>query len=178
MSRTFRPREREDVTAVILEFDASPWGYGGALYQEGRPQAWFAEAVSKDDALRFDITVGDPKHQAFLETLAILIGIRLWLPKLIGARLCVIVRSDPQAALGAALRLKSPSADINTVVREMALDLAEGKYHIEILEHMPGICNTVADVLSRWFQPGVQRVVPSVLVGVGRDFPAQRRAEW
>lgn len=145
---------------VVMEFDASPWGIGGVLYAGGRAVSWFAEAVSKEDVARFNLTVGSSKDQAPLEALAILVGIRLWFTAQRCGRWALRVRSDSQAALGALLRMRSRDPRTNCVVREMTLDLAEGLYELDVLEHLPGLCNHVADRLSRFYQPGSVREIP------------------
>ncbi|CAE8651021.1 unnamed protein product, partial [Polarella glacialis] len=63
--------------------------------------------------------------------------------------LAVRVKSDSRGALGAILKLCSPSPLLNTVVREIALDLSSGSYDISVLEHIPGVTNYFPDALSR-----------------------------
>ena len=127
---------------------------------------------------RFGIVLGDPAYQALLENIAILIGVRHWLPFLKSERLIVRIRSDSQAAVGAWMKERSTTPAINTVVREMALDLAEGRYKIDIKEHLPAKHNQWADALSRLVQPGSGAVVPAPLLTVRRDTPAPRVPAW
>ena len=122
--------------------------------------------------------MGDSRSQALFETLAVLIGVRVWAAALAAERWEVHVRSDSAAALGAAFRLRSPKPEINAVVRELALDLAEGTYHIDFVEHLPGRCNVVADALSRFYQPGGSQSPPPVLAGVPRCWPQVRSPSW
>ena len=49
------------------------------------------------------------------------------------------------------------------VARELALCLAGLNHRPDILEHTPGICNKVADELSRRYEPGHTFVLPAVL---------------
>ena len=178
LDRVYSAADRYAPTTVVIELDASPWGYGGVLYQNGSPVHWFAEAVSKEDVATFGIVIGDPRHQALLEIIAVLIGLRTWSQFLRRGRWAVHVRSDSQAAIGAALKLRSPEPAINAVVRELALDLAEGKYSLDFFEHLPGRCNVYADVLSRFYQPGKLRVVPAALAGATRSLPEARPPSW
>ena len=92
----------------------------------------------------------------------------------------VIVRihSDSQAAIGAWEKERSATPNINVVVREMALDLAEGRYRIDVMEHLPGRLNTLADVLSRLYQPGSAASVPGVLLNCRRVSPSIRDDGW
>jgi hypothetical protein len=161
-----------------MEFDASPWGYGGVLFWNGIPWSYFAEAVSQQDIERFGIIVGSCRFQALLETLAVLIGIRAWLPLWQDERLAVRVRSDSEAALGAIRRERSANANVNVVVRELALDLAEGLYRIDLKDHLPGKDNTWADLLSRLTQPDAPTQIPEGLRGVGRQVIANRDDAW
>ena len=50
---------------------------------------------------------------------------------------------------------KSKSAAVNLVVREAALDMAEGLYRIDVREHIPGVTNLWPDALSRVGQPNM-----------------------
>ena len=38
--------------------------------------------------------------------------------------------------------------------RGLALELAEGRYDLDMVSHIPGRCNILADILSRFCQPG------------------------
>ena len=176
--RVYHPNDSYAPLSLIMELDASPWGYGGVLYLAGKATSWFAEAVSKEDVERFSICVGEAKHQALLEVLAILIGLRTWASTIGNQRWAVYIRSDSQAALGAAFKLRSPVPAINAVVREVALDLSENKYDIDFLEHLPGRCNVYADALSRFSQPGKSRDVPPEIARASRTWPVKRSLPW
>ena len=150
LERAYHPKDSYEERSLILEFDASPWGYGGVLYRDGVPVFWFAEAISKEDVERFKIDIGNPKGQALAETIVIVIGLRAW-AGFIGTKLLAIyLRSDSRAALGAALRLRSRDPRMNTVVRELALDLAEGRYDVDLVKLIPSKNNMFADAQSRW----------------------------
>ena len=110
--------------------------------------------------------------------MALLIAIRLWLPQVRGQLWTVTVRSDSTAALGAAVRLRSRDPRMNTVVRELALDLAEGRYELEFVEHVSGISNDIADFLSRLLQPGADTSWPEELSAAVREHPAERGEQW
>jgi hypothetical protein len=110
--------------------------------------------------------------------MAVLMGVRIWLPYWKDERLAVRVRSDSAAALGALRRERSSQANVNAVVRELALDLAEGLYSIDIKEHLPGKMNTWADPLSRLYQPGEEAKLPEGLKNVGRQTMPPRDQAW
>ena len=63
-----------------MEFDASPWGLGGVIYVDGYPTGFFAQDIQPEDIPKFGIEIGNCACQAILENLAMLIGIRMWLP--------------------------------------------------------------------------------------------------
>ena len=178
LTRHFRHDDQRAAGRLVIDVDASPWGYGGALYEDGRVVRYFGEPISEDDCRRFAIDIGNPKDQALLETMALLIAVRLWLPQVRSHLWTVTIRSDSTAALGAAVRLRSRDPRMNEVVRELALDLAEGRYELELCEHVAGISNVNAEVLSRLLQPGAETRLPEELNTAARDRPAARDAAW
>ena len=178
ISKTFPVGQRRLPTSVIIVTDASPWGLGGFILVCGLPFAWFSEELSAEDIARFGIIVGNPKWQALVENLALLVAVRMWLPLWKPGRLGICLRSDSMAALGAWKKERSSSPDINAVVREMSLDLAEWKYNFDSLEHLPGKLNDWADSLSRLQQPGSDARIPRELIQVRRFQPQSRGDSW
>ena len=138
--------------------DASPWGIGGILLDGAKVVAYFEDAVSEEDQRRLGVVVGDPSSQAILEGLALLVALRLFSP-LAGwgqARTRTVllgVKSDSKAALGAAIKMASPTSALNAVGREIAYDSALGDYYVYVHEHVPGVSNKVPDWLSRVHAP-------------------------
>ena len=55
-----------------------------------------------------------------------------------------MVRSDSLAALGALNKVSGGTSAINRVVRETALDLAEGSYVVDVVSHIPA-CRSALD---------------------------------
>ena len=176
--KEFTVLQRRNPFGVCITTDASPWGYGGFVAIKGVVIGWFSEAVSAEDIQRFGIVVGEAKFQALLENLALLIAVRLWSHLWVSERLAVCLRSDSSAALGAWTKERSTNADINAIVREMSLDLAEGKYTVDRLEHLPGKLNEAADVLSRQAQPGNAGAIPQFVLDARKYFPAVRDRDW
>ena len=129
----------------------------------GDPCEYFGLPISSEDVARFGVVVGDHRFQTLLENLAILIGVRHWLPAWRHVRLLVTVRSDSRAALGAWTKERSRSAAVNEVVREAALDMAEGCYAIDIRAHVGGNADEWPDLLSRLHQPGAVTTLPAAL---------------
>ena len=178
MTRHFRHDDAHAAGQVVIDVDASPWGFGGVIYVNGAPHEYFSDPISQEDVDRFGITVGSPKDQALLETIALLIAVRLWKVIILRQVWTVTVRTDSTAAMGAACRLRSPDPRMNTVIREMALDLAEGLYELDFFEHVAGVLNELPDVLSRWAQPGVGETVPRALAQAARKTPERRVDSW
>ena len=61
--------------------DASPWGVGGVLWQDGRRVAWFAEPLPEAALSRYGATVGDARYQSLWEMLAITWLVLAWAPR-------------------------------------------------------------------------------------------------
>ena len=70
------------------------------------------------------VKIGDCASQAVLETLALLVAVRVWAHIWVKAKARVHIRSDSRAALGALGKVASPVASINSIARELALDVA------------------------------------------------------
>ena len=78
----------------------------------------------------------------------------------------------------AALKLRSKDPKMNEVIRELALDLAEGKFEIDFFQHLPGKHNIVDDALSRCYEPGASQAMPAILANASRSFPSARTPAW
>ena len=144
----------------------------------GSPTRYFAEAISKEDIGRFNITIGDCACQAVVENLAMLIGVRLWLEIWKSQRVLVTLRTDSMAGIGAWSKERSSTPAIHQIVREMALDLAEGLYEFDYVEHVAGTTNVLADALSRLAELEANKVIPHALAWAARDVPPVRAAAW
>eukprot|EP00435_Cladocopium_sp_Y103_P022262 s2504_g5.t1 len=132
--------------------DACLWGIGGILYHNGMPKRWFSSPLSPELLEKFKAQKGDPAFNTAWEALALLVALRLWLPRC-PKFLAVRIKSDNVGALRMLLKLTSQSGALATIAREVALDVAGGNYSIGELEHVPGITNVAADALSRLFAP-------------------------
>eukprot|EP00973_Karenia_brevis_P001561 211303-Karenia_brevis.AAC.1 len=88
------------------------------------------------------------------------------------------IASDSKAVLGAFLKLRSPAPAINVMVRELALDLAEGRYHVDVHEHIAGTLNVWADALSRLSEPDSGAVIPEPLRHIPQASPGRRNPAW
>ena len=178
LTRRYEPETHEGRARLVMEFDASPWGYGGVLLKRGKPVEYFAVPIATEDILKFSIEIGSHRFQTLCENLAMLIGVRHWLGRWKDQRLVVVVRTDSMSAIGAWNKQSSKSSAVNDIVREVALDLAEGRYRVDIREHVEGKMNLLPDALSRLYQPGARDGIPAELSRCRRVWPAARDQQW
>ena len=54
---------------------ASPYGWGGILFEDGWPRAWAAEEWDEQDLTLLKAKKGDPAWQAEWELLAVLVAV-------------------------------------------------------------------------------------------------------
>ena len=122
---------------------------------------------------------GDCRGQALAEALCLAVAVREWAEDWQDERTVLLARSDAVAALGAINRLTSSTPALNKIVREIALDLAESRYDLELLSHVPATWNTTPDALSRLFAPEGDRLqVPAGLRAEDRTWPRVRDRTW
>jgi hypothetical protein len=151
---------------VRMVFDASPWGAGGVLIQDDIIVAWFATEFDAHDAKATGVVFGGSESQQVAEALSILFGIRAWAKSWLGGAPRLEVRSDSVCALYMVARMKTHSPHVAVVAREMALTLSDACIRPEVVAHIPGVANKLADTLSRRFAPGVSFSVPAALLQV------------
>ena len=178
LGRTLDIRDRYVEANIRITCDASPWGLGAVLEVQGCITAYLYDEVSQFDAQTLGVQVGSCRSQAVLEALAIAVAVRTWLPTWATSRAGVVVRSDSTAALGALGKLASPNAAVNKIAREVSLDVAFSRYGIDVLEHLPGKLNTLADALSRAFEPGTSFEIPRELENVQHTKVDPRGQSW
>jgi hypothetical protein len=159
---------------VSLELDASPWGLGGVLLEDGVPVSWFASALSTEELELLGIELGQSSAQQTVEALAALVALRAWHHRWEAHRATIRVRSDSVSALVLALRLKTKGRAPGIIAREIALDVAAAHYAPTVAEHVPGLHNVIPDALSRKYQPGHRYILPNVLQTVPEQLLAPR----
>ena len=151
------------------------WALRCKLRAAGR---YIQDKISEHDVKELGLEIGSCKGQAIVEALAIAVAMRAWLPRWATFRAAVAVRSDSTAALGALGKLASPNPAINKIAREVSLDVAFSRYGVDVWEHLPGVDNKIADVLSRAFEPGVTFVLPTELRAAQRTRVEARTGSW
>ena len=120
---------------VTMDLDASPWGIGGYLTENGSIVSWFSSALSVSEQAALGISLGDCAAQQTVEALAALVALRSWSSRWKGLQPTIRVRSDSISALTIVLKLKTRGKGPGIVARDMALDIAEGCYQPLLAEH-------------------------------------------
>ena len=152
-------------------------GHGAVLLVDGVRVAWMADAWTWFDYEVLETDAG-PEGQALFEALALLIAMRVWVPMWCEIPTTIVVQSDSLAALGSAAKLGSSIPQMNLIVRELALEMAEGTFEVVLYGHVPGHLNVEADALSRLTDPNLAKTVPEPLWDVTRTAVPQRTAAW
>ena len=78
----------------------------------------------------------------------VLIALRVWKDRWVKRRSSITIRSDNMSALALACRLKTSAAS-RSIGKEIAMVYTSAAFEPKVVEHIPGITNTVADALSR-----------------------------
>ena len=87
-----RPPPAPDPDTRRMEIDASPWGGGGVLIEDGHPVRYFACAWLEEDFVGMNVDVGSSAAQTFFEVLVLVLAVELWGD---GARPSVLAPSSP-----------------------------------------------------------------------------------
>ena len=174
-SRDILAREPSPPDPAVRRFevDASPWGGGGVLVENGRPVRCFCCTWRSEDFGDLQVEVGSSAWQTFFEVLVLVLAVELWAQ---GCRPTVVL-GDNVAALQEALSLKGKgvhaplSQALSVLLVSRSLRLAVG--------HLPSEANDAADSLSRQSEPGNVKPWPfSPALGVTTDVPLSPAALW
>ena len=163
---------------IEINLDASPWGLGGYIVEDGIITAWFASKINTTEARLLELPIGSAAAQQTAEALAALVALRVWRLRWAQAGARLRVRSDSIAALIVVLKLKTCGRGSAIIAREMALDVAWSNFTPHVAEHVPGVANVVCDMLSRLHQPGKKFVLPRELIGVTETKLPERGREY
>ena len=144
--------DRWQKVRYLVRTDASTTGLGAVLIcaRSLKAVAYLATPVTRFDRVRLGAPVEpDPAYMAEWELLAVLVALKTWASQLKGQRTGFLLQMDSKAALGAALKLASPTPSVNVIAAEVALALEI--LNVEALqgEHYRGTINIEADALSR-----------------------------
>jgi len=124
------------------------------------------------------VSRGTSEGQQLWECLCALIALRQWNAALCQRRTSLRVRGDNITMLTVLRDFKGSSPNINVIAREVALLVAAACYKPVLAEHVPGVANVLADVLSRKFQDGKCWRLPSGLQQAFEVLPPARPRCW
>ena len=162
-----------DARARRIEFDASPWGGGGVLFENDVPVRCFACTWKAKDFTGLDVEIGNPASQTFFEVCAAVLAIDLW---------CVstaptMVVGDNTAALQEVLNLKGSKVH-ERLAQALAIIRCARTLTLSVA-HLPSESNTLADALSRQADPSDPHPWPFADdAAVMRDTPLRPSALW
>ena len=134
---------------------------GGILIIQGEIRKYFSEPITQHDCDRAGAKLHDPTFISVWEALAILVALRLWLPRA-PALTRFEIKSDSIAALKSLEKGSSRSKPLNEVIREISLMEALHGSSFIVTKHIPGVANSVPDALSRLSAPAPHKI-PDVL---------------
>ena len=132
----------------------------------GQIVAWFASALDKHDEKMLQRSIGDDRGQQTWEQLCPLVGLRAWAHFRLHRRCTITIKGDNMTALYAALKLKAPAGNGRFIARELSTLFTDAHFEPDSAEHVPGISNTIADALSRRYDPAKTWSVPALLADV------------
>ena len=164
---------------VCIYVDASPYGLGAWMIENDIAVAYFCDVISENDLKVLDLIgcKGSEGQQAF-EALALLVALRLWLPDRQQHRIQVTMRGDNIAALYMVTKMQPKSKTLAIIARELAIDIACSTYCPDFAEHVSGVANVTADMLSRKHDPHKTFALPLILRKAKEDFPPKRGDTW
>ena len=163
---------------VLLYFDACTTGFGGFITMNNVPVEYTFGRFTQMDSDTLGITNEQSRAQQGFEALALLIMMRLWLWHLTQKRVSIRVRGDNLGALSLLCRMQPKSASLQLVAREIALEISQCAYAPDLVEHVPGITNVIADLLSRHSELGEKFQLPESLSQARFIAPPLRDSRW
>ena len=112
------------------------------------PLEFLITGLTSDDSDILLTASGLCEGQLVWEALVLLVALRVWKPRWHQRRVSLTFIGD-----NTGMRPPTGSTALGIISREMGLDLADGVYAPDVIQHVPGISNVQADLLSRRFDP-------------------------
>ena len=150
------------------------------MYDNGALLEYFSSPLTAADARKFQVEIGSDEGQQTWEALAMLVALRHWGGAHWQRSRCTLeVAGDNMSALILLTDLKNKSRSINIVARGLAFELGDSLYRPDIVTHIPGLSNKLADYLSRLMAPDGPPVArPAALDHAEQTSPAARTPSW
>ena len=147
-------RQLLSIRVCSVEFDASPWGGGALLVENGEVVEHFSVCWDLKDAEHLGVEPTIPDWQSFWELATLILAIVRWSALRDG----ITYMGDNISSLELALsgKAKGPMA---ALARELLWRKARNQWYYGVA-HLAAEANTTADSLSRFSQPGVVASLP------------------
>ena len=147
---------------MCFYLDASPYGLGGVMTQDGVILAWFACPLTVGDERIPGCRRGISEGQHIWESLCLLVALKLWLSAWGDKKVNISIKSDNMAALSLAAKMKSKVSSL--IAKEVALIISKAAFRPRLVVHVPGVMNLSADSLSRLEDPDGDYSIPAYLL--------------
>jgi len=134
---------------ATIHVDASPWGGGAVLFEDGVATEVFIMTWTSLDEKQLKVKIGDPAGQTAFEYYAILLTLIIFATRFRDTGLAIL--SDNIAAVNGAITLKGKN-NLTIVTRELAWRKVRYGWRFAAA-HLPAEMNTLADALSRLSAP-------------------------
>ena len=155
---------------VVIYLDASPFGMGGMLEEDGVITSWFWSELDANDVMIHKYAIGDHKGQQVWESLVALVAVKLWAPRWVGRQTTITMKGDNMSALAMSAKLKNKVSSL--INREMSLAMSSSSLSPRFVEHVPGAFNYSPDVLSRKRAPSLRAAAALGLLKNIQAFPS------
>ena len=157
LSSEIQAKKKVYGTELRVEFDASPWGGAGILFEKGEASEYFVVTWSR--IARLNVSPGDSAHQTFWECLTLALCLVRWCPIKDNVLFC----GDNTASLNLALSMKGTGTN-GAIASEIAWRAARYRWSYAVA-HLPSEANKVAYRMSRLCDPSLPPLValPSAL---------------
>ena len=100
-------------------FAASPFWLGGFISINGAVVEYFSSALTPFDCNMFNAPLGDAVGQQTWEALALLVGLKLWLPMWKSQKVAVAIEGDNVGALTLIAKFKAAGKGLGMIARDM-----------------------------------------------------------
>ena len=127
------------------------------LYVGGVAKRCFFDKIQVHDEKQLGHQFGTNLGQQAWESLAILVAVREWKSHWQQGRVELVIRSDNVGAVTAVAKLTAHSPSLLLCARELALEVADGTFAPDVVEHISGVSNVIPDYLSRRFDPQFEK---------------------